>query len=150
MVSVVLAVVMMQRALVTRVLDATAVEVVEHALVLDLLRDVTGAVAGLTLHVMGEGGFCRGGQVGQQDIVFQCVFFSSIGFGCHIDFRNMRFCCCIGFRLNLIVLGDQRAQRGEHLCIAKIIGFSRRFEPVVSRTSDTTPRTRRGPSGTAT
>jgi L-aspartate oxidase len=44
-----------ERALVTRVLDATGVEVVEHALVLDLLRDVTGAVGGLTLHVMGEG-----------------------------------------------------------------------------------------------
>ncbi|MCU1656043.1 MAG: L-aspartate oxidase [Pseudonocardiales bacterium] len=44
-----------ERALVTRVLDATGVEVIEHALVLDLLRDVTGAVAGLTLHVMGEG-----------------------------------------------------------------------------------------------
>jgi L-aspartate oxidase len=44
-----------ERALVTRVLDATGIEVLEHALVLDLLRDVSGAVAGLTLHVMGEG-----------------------------------------------------------------------------------------------
>jgi L-aspartate oxidase len=44
-----------ERALVTRVLDATGVEVIEHALVLDLLRDVSGAAAGLTLHVMGEG-----------------------------------------------------------------------------------------------
>ena len=44
-----------ERALVTRVLDATGVEVIEHALVLDLLRDGRGAVAGLTLHVMGEG-----------------------------------------------------------------------------------------------
>jgi L-aspartate oxidase len=44
-----------QRALVTRVLDATDVSVIEHALVLDLLRDPTGAVAGLTLHVLGEG-----------------------------------------------------------------------------------------------
>ncbi len=44
-----------ERALVTRVLDATGVEVIEHALVLDLLRDDRGAVAGLTLHVMGEG-----------------------------------------------------------------------------------------------
>jgi L-aspartate oxidase len=44
-----------ERALVTRVLDATGVEVIEHALVLDLLLDDTGAVAGLTLHVMGEG-----------------------------------------------------------------------------------------------
>ncbi|MGH8960979.1 MAG: L-aspartate oxidase [Jatrophihabitantaceae bacterium] len=44
-----------ERALVTRVLDATAVEVIEHALVLDLLRAADGSVAGLTLHVMGEG-----------------------------------------------------------------------------------------------
>ncbi|MEO6887222.1 MAG: L-aspartate oxidase [Jatrophihabitantaceae bacterium] len=44
-----------ERALVTRVLDASGVEIVEHALVLDLLRDTAGAVAGLTLHVMGEG-----------------------------------------------------------------------------------------------
>ncbi|MDT4918925.1 MAG: L-aspartate oxidase [Pseudonocardiales bacterium] len=44
-----------ERALVTRVLDATAVSVIEHALVLDLLRTPAGAVAGLTLHVMGEG-----------------------------------------------------------------------------------------------
>jgi L-aspartate oxidase len=44
-----------QRALVTRVLDATDVAVIEHALVLDLLRTADGAVAGLTLHVMGEG-----------------------------------------------------------------------------------------------
>ncbi|MGH8863015.1 MAG: L-aspartate oxidase [Jatrophihabitantaceae bacterium] len=44
-----------ERALVTRVLDATGVEVIEHALVLDLLHDANGRVAGLTLHVMGEG-----------------------------------------------------------------------------------------------
>jgi L-aspartate oxidase len=44
-----------ERALVTRVLDATDVSVIEHALVLDLLRTADGAVAGLTLHVMGEG-----------------------------------------------------------------------------------------------
>ncbi len=44
-----------ERALVTRVLDATAVSVIEHALVLDLLRTPAGEVAGLTLHVMGEG-----------------------------------------------------------------------------------------------
>jgi L-aspartate oxidase len=44
-----------ERALVTRVLDASSVQVIEHALVLDLLRDGDGAVAGLTLHVMGEG-----------------------------------------------------------------------------------------------
>ncbi len=44
-----------ERALVTRVLDASHVEVIEHALVLDLLRTADGAVAGVTLHVMGEG-----------------------------------------------------------------------------------------------
>ncbi len=44
-----------ERALVTRVLDATGVDVIEHALVLDLLTTADGAVAGLTLHVMGEG-----------------------------------------------------------------------------------------------
>src|SRR4051812_9263185 len=44
-----------ERALVTRVLDATDVRVIEHALVLDLLSTPGGAVAGLTLHVMGEG-----------------------------------------------------------------------------------------------
>jgi L-aspartate oxidase len=44
-----------ERALVTRVLDATSVEVLEHALVLDLLRTADGQIAGLTLHVMGEG-----------------------------------------------------------------------------------------------
>ncbi|WP_433329756.1 L-aspartate oxidase [Spirillospora sp. CA-294931] len=31
------------------------VDVIEHALVLDLLRDATGRAAGITLHVMGEG-----------------------------------------------------------------------------------------------
>jgi L-aspartate oxidase len=44
-----------ERALVTRVLDAAGVEIIEHALVLDLLLDADGAVAGVTLHVMGEG-----------------------------------------------------------------------------------------------
>jgi L-aspartate oxidase len=44
-----------ERALVARVLDATGVEVIEHALVLDLLRGQHGRVVGLTLHVMGEG-----------------------------------------------------------------------------------------------
>lgn len=42
-------------ALVTPVLDATEVDVIEHALVLDLLVTPTGGVAGVTLHVMGEG-----------------------------------------------------------------------------------------------
>ncbi|MFC6083398.1 L-aspartate oxidase [Sphaerisporangium aureirubrum] len=31
------------------------IEVIEHALVLDLLKDATGAACGVTLHVMGEG-----------------------------------------------------------------------------------------------
>ncbi|HLY34193.1 MAG TPA: FAD-dependent oxidoreductase, partial [Jatrophihabitantaceae bacterium] len=44
-----------ERALVTRVLDATGVEVLEHALVLELLHDAAGAIAGATVHVMGEG-----------------------------------------------------------------------------------------------
>jgi L-aspartate oxidase len=44
-----------ERALVARVLDASAVEVIEHALVLDLLRDGDDAVCGVTLHVIGEG-----------------------------------------------------------------------------------------------
>ena len=44
-----------ERALVTRVVDATDVEVIEHALVLDLLLAADGSAAGLTLHVMGEG-----------------------------------------------------------------------------------------------
>jgi L-aspartate oxidase len=44
-----------ERALVTRLLDATGVEVIEHALLLDLLLDASGRVGGLTLHVMGEG-----------------------------------------------------------------------------------------------
>lgn len=44
-----------ERALVARVLDATTVEVIEHALLIDLLTDPAGAVCGLTVHVMGEG-----------------------------------------------------------------------------------------------
>ena len=44
-----------ERALVTRVLDASGVDIIEHALVLDLLKAKDGTVAGLTLHVMGEG-----------------------------------------------------------------------------------------------
>lgn len=44
-----------ERALVTRVLDASGIEIVEHAVVLDLLLDAAGRAAGLTLHVMGEG-----------------------------------------------------------------------------------------------
>ncbi|MGN6782937.1 MAG: L-aspartate oxidase [Marmoricola sp.] len=44
-----------QRALVAAVRAAPDIEVVEHALALDLLRAADGGVAGLTLHVMGEG-----------------------------------------------------------------------------------------------
>jgi L-aspartate oxidase len=44
-----------QRALVAAVLADPRIEVVEHALVLDLLHAADGGVAGVTLHVMGEG-----------------------------------------------------------------------------------------------
>ena len=44
-----------QRALVAAVAAAPEIEVVEHALAVDLLRAEDGGVAGLTLHVMGEG-----------------------------------------------------------------------------------------------
>ncbi len=43
------------RALVTAVTEADDIEIIEHALVLDLLRDRDGAAAGITLHVLGEG-----------------------------------------------------------------------------------------------
>ncbi|MDP9094818.1 MAG: L-aspartate oxidase [Actinomycetota bacterium] len=58
-----------ERALVTRVLDAEGVEVLEHALVLDLLLDSAGAIAGLTLHVMGEGQRDGVGAVSAQAVV---------------------------------------------------------------------------------
>jgi L-aspartate oxidase len=44
-----------QRALIAAIQAAPEIEVVEHALAVDLLLDDGGAVAGLTLHVMGEG-----------------------------------------------------------------------------------------------
>ena len=44
-----------QRALIAAVERSGRVEVVEHALAVDLLLDADGGVAGLTLHVMGEG-----------------------------------------------------------------------------------------------
>lgn len=44
-----------QRALVAAIRAAPDVEVVEHALAVDLLRAADGGVAGITLHVMGEG-----------------------------------------------------------------------------------------------
>jgi len=43
------------RALVAAVQLHPRIEVIEHALVLDLLRDADGQTAGLTLHVLGEG-----------------------------------------------------------------------------------------------
>ncbi|MFF2143402.1 L-aspartate oxidase [Kitasatospora sp. NPDC058190] len=43
------------RALVSAVRDDPGIELIEHALVLDLLTDAEGHAAGLTLHVMGEG-----------------------------------------------------------------------------------------------
>ncbi|GAA1970311.1 L-aspartate oxidase [Kitasatospora viridis] len=43
------------RALVEAVRNDPEMELVEHALVLDLLKDAEGRTAGLTLHVMGEG-----------------------------------------------------------------------------------------------
>jgi L-aspartate oxidase len=44
-----------QRALMAAVEAAPEIEVIQHALALDLLLDATGAVAGVTLHVIGEG-----------------------------------------------------------------------------------------------
>ena len=44
-----------QRALVAAIREAPDIEVIEHALAVDLLLDADGAVCGLTLHVMGEG-----------------------------------------------------------------------------------------------
>src|SRR6478672_4938684 len=44
-----------QRALVAAIHAAPDIEVVEHALAVDLLLDDGGGVAGITLHVMGEG-----------------------------------------------------------------------------------------------
>jgi L-aspartate oxidase len=44
-----------ERALITAVRRHPAIRVIEHALVLDLLRTEDGAVAGATLHVIGEG-----------------------------------------------------------------------------------------------
>jgi len=44
-----------ERALVAAVRAAPAIEIIEHALAVDLQLDADGGVAGLTLHVMGEG-----------------------------------------------------------------------------------------------
>ena len=43
------------RALLSAVRDDSGIEVVEHALVLDAIKDSKGAVCGVTLHVIGEG-----------------------------------------------------------------------------------------------
>jgi L-aspartate oxidase len=59
-----------ERALVARVLDATGVEVIEHALVLDLLQAADGAVCGLTLHVIGAGQRDGVGAVRARAVVF--------------------------------------------------------------------------------
>src|SRR5262245_23878606 len=44
-----------QRVLIDAVRSADRIEVIEHALVLDLVRDGSGRAVGVTLHVMGEG-----------------------------------------------------------------------------------------------
>src|SRR6478735_1360930 len=44
-----------QRALIAAIERAPEIEVIQHALAVDLLTDADGGVAGLTLHVMGEG-----------------------------------------------------------------------------------------------
>ena len=44
-----------QRALIAAVAAEPGIEVIQHALAVDLLTDADGGVAGLTLHVMGEG-----------------------------------------------------------------------------------------------
>ena len=44
-----------QRALIAAVERASEIEVIQHALAVDLLLDLDGGVAGVTLHVMGEG-----------------------------------------------------------------------------------------------
>ncbi|WP_427888259.1 L-aspartate oxidase [Kribbella sp. GL6] len=44
-----------ERALVAAVRRAKDIRIIEHALVLDLLKAADGAIAGVTLHVMGEG-----------------------------------------------------------------------------------------------
>jgi L-aspartate oxidase len=44
-----------QRALIAAIEQAPEIEVIQHALAVDLLLDTDGAVAGVTLHVMGEG-----------------------------------------------------------------------------------------------
>ncbi|GGL28405.1 L-aspartate oxidase [Planomonospora parontospora] len=57
-----------QRALVAAV-RASEIEVIEHALVLDLLKDAHGHAAGVTLHVMGEGSHDGVGAVRSRAVV---------------------------------------------------------------------------------
>ena len=52
-----------QRALIAAVEEAPEIEVIQHALALDLLLGADGGVAGLTLHVLGEGQLDGVGQV---------------------------------------------------------------------------------------
>ena len=51
------------RALLAAVREDDGIEVIEHALVLDALKDKSGAVCGVTLHVMGEGSRDGVGQI---------------------------------------------------------------------------------------
>ena len=51
------------RALLAAVREDHGIEVIEHALVLDALKDKSGAVCGVTLHVMGEGSRDGVGQI---------------------------------------------------------------------------------------
>ncbi|GAB2554875.1 L-aspartate oxidase [Kribbella endophytica] len=58
-----------ERALVDAVKRADDIRIIEHALVLDLLRAADGAVAGVTLHVMGEGQLDGVGQIRSRAVV---------------------------------------------------------------------------------
>jgi L-aspartate oxidase len=64
------------RALVEAVLGDPGIEVVEHALALDLLRSADGWAAGVTLHVMGEGS-----EEGVGAALGRAVVLASGGFG---------------------------------------------------------------------
>ncbi len=58
-----------ERALVSSVIADPAVEIVEHALVLDLIPGAGGGVAGVTLHVLGEGSLGGVGAVHARAVV---------------------------------------------------------------------------------
>lgn len=64
------------RALVAAVASDPDIEVIENALVLDLLTDATGAAAGVTLHVMGEGS-----RDGVGSVIARAVVLATGGFG---------------------------------------------------------------------